>query len=300
MSSPREVCVVFADIAGSTRLYETLGDETALRAIGRGLEAMARATRASRGRVVKTIGDEVMAVFDSAAQGMRAASDMQQMIGELPLLAPNARLAMRAGFHFGPALVENDDVFGDTVNIAARMATLANPGQIVTTGETVAALPDYMRGLCRSIDALAVKGKAGTVNVFEVIWQENAELTMVSPSVTTLAPGGERLHLTHAGNLLELGMARPAVTLGRDPGCDMVIRDPRASRQHARIELRRDKFVLTDISSNGTYVTIDGEAELAIKREELILRGAGRIVFGHPWAPDCPEVLAFSLASGEA
>lgn len=296
MSEPRTVCVVFADIAGSTRLYEKFGDAEALRVVERCLDAMARVTRANRGRVVKTIGDELMAVFDSAAQGLQAASDMQQCVGELPAPAPGVKLAVRVGFHCGPALVENADVFGDTVNLAARMTELAKAGQIVTTAETVAALPAFMRGFCRAIDSLAIKGKADLVGVCEVIWQESAELTMVCPSPTaTTLPGGERLVLRHAGAELALGSTRPMVTLGRDPGSDIVIRDPRASRQHARIELRRDKFVLVDVSSNGTYVSIDGEAELALKREELILRGRGRIVFGHAWAPEQAEVLEFAL-----
>jgi class 3 adenylate cyclase len=295
MSNQRDVCIVFADIAGSTRLYETLGDADALRAIERCLTGMSRVTRANRGRVVKTIGDEVMAVFDSAAQGMQAASDMQQSVGELPPPAPGVKLAVRTGFHFGPALMENDDVFGDTVNVAARMAQLAKAGQIVTTAETVAALPEFMRGFCRAIDILPLKGKAGTVSVCEVIWQEGAELTMVSPSLAAVAPVGGRLVLRHAGVALELGPARPTVTLGRDPGSDVVIHDPRASRLHARIELRRDKFVLVDVSSNGTYVGIEGEPELALKREEMILRGHGRIAFGHAWNPDLPEVLEFAL-----
>lgn len=300
MTEPRTVCIVFADIAGSTRLYESLGDAEALRVIGHCLDALARVTRANRGRVVKTIGDELMAVFDSAAQGLQAASDMQQSVGELPPPAPGVKLAVRAGFHCGPALVENDDVFGDTVNLAARMTGLAKAGQILTTAETVAALPAFMRGFCRAIDSLAVKGKAEPVGVCEVIWQESAELTMVSPSVTATQPTGQRLVLRLAGAMATVEATRPAVTLGRDPGSDLVIAGPRASRLHARIELRRDKFVLVDMSSNGTFVSIDGEAELALRREELILRGRGRAVFGQAWTPGLAEVLEFALEPATA
>ena len=292
----QDTCIVFADVSGSTRLYETLGDTGALAAVERCLDAMKRATALNRGRVVKTIGDEVMAVFESAAQGMQAASEMQQRIDELPPPAPGVKLAIRAGFHFGSALHENNDVFGDAVNTAARMAGLAKAGQIITTADTVAALPPMLRESCRDIDALAVKGKAENVNVCEVIWQEGADLTMMSTRMAPVAPMDTRLVLRHGGSELRLGADRPLASLGRDTGSDVVIRDPRASRSHAKIERRRDKFVLVDMSSNGTYVTFQGENEIALKREETILRGSGRIVFGHAAAAGGgDETVEFSI-----
>lgn len=292
---PRDVCVVFADVSGSTRLYEKLGDAQALAAVEACVDAMKRATLLNKGRVVKTIGDEVMALFDSAAQGMQAACEMQQRIDELPPPAAGVKLAIRSGFHFGSALLEDNDVFGDTVNTAARMAGLAKAGQIITTAATVATLPDLLRESCREFDALSVKGKADDVRICEVIWQENAELTMLSTRMAPAVPTEIRLRLKHGNNELQLGPARPLVTLGRGADNDIVILDPRASRSHAKIERRRDKFVLVDMSSNGTYLTLQGEKELGLKREEAILRGSGRIVFGHPWAPDVAETVGFSF-----
>lgn len=291
MSNQRDVCLVFADVSGSTTLYEKLGDAEALRAVERCVQEMERATVINKGRVVKTIGDEVMAVFDSAAQGMQAASEMQQRIDGLPLLGGGVKLSIRAGLHFGPAIVENDgDVFGDTVNTAARMAGFAKAGQIITTADTVAALPELLRASCREIDALAVKGKAENVRVCEVIWQEGAELTMMSGHAVPVDTPDPKLRLQYGGNEIVLDAERPKATLGRDLGCDLVVSDPRASRTHARIERRRDKFVLVDISSNGTYVTFGSEPELALKREEAILRGRGLIVFGHAASAHEPGV----------
>lgn len=294
MNSMRAMCLVFADVSGSTQLYEKLGDAQALAAVERCIGCMTRATVLNKGRVVKTIGDEVMAVFDSAAQGMQAASEMQQRIDELSPPVPGMKLAIRVGLHFGPALIENDDVFGDTVNTAARMVGFAKAGQIITTAETVAVLPDLLRQSCREIDALAVKGKAGNVHVCEMLWQESAELTMMS---TRMAPAPEqRLRLRHGGTESILATAKPTASLGRDMASDIVIRDPRASRSHARIERRRDKFVLVDMSSNGTFVTFHGEAEFALKREETILRGSGRIVFGHAWSgSEATETVEFAV-----
>lgn len=120
----RNLCVLFADVSGSTRLYGKLGDAEALRAIGRCMERMELAVLANTGRVVKTIGDEIMAVFDTVDAGMLAAIAMQQGIDDLPPVA-GGKMAIRVGFHFGPAVDDNKDIFGDTVNVAARLAGLA-------------------------------------------------------------------------------------------------------------------------------------------------------------------------------
>ena len=288
----RNLCVLFGDVSGSTRLYEKLGDKEALHAVERCINRMTRATEQYHGRVIKTIGDEVMAVFDSAEAGFQAAGEMQQRVDDLPPVR-GAKLAIRVGFHFGPAIEENNDIFGDTVNTAARMAGLAKAGQIITSADTIGALPQLLRQSTRDIDALSLKGKAEDVRVYEVIWQESDELTMKSASIAT-APAAARLTVRHCGAEIVLDPDNSLLGLGRDAASGIVIADKRASRSHARIERRRDKFVLIDQSTNGTYVTFDGEAEFALKREEVILRGHGHACFGHAFE-DGSEIVEFQV-----
>ena len=128
----------------------------------------------------------------------------------------------------------------------------------------------------------------------EVIWQEGDDLTMTAPSVS-LPQSQSILTLRHAGREIVMNQSRPAVSLGRDASGDVVIADPKASRNHARIERRRDKFFLADQSTNGTFVTFTGEAELSLRREELMLRGSGIIVFGHSAAESSVETLEFTI-----
>jgi hypothetical protein len=232
-----------------------------------------------------------MAVFPAVDDATEAAAEIQAKIGELAPVG-GSRLAMRIGFHHGPAIEADGDVFGDSVNVAARMVALAKGGQVITSGDTAAALSPWLRARVRELDRLTVKGKLEDIGIFELVWQESSdELTALSTR-PKLSQGKIRLRLGERE--IVLGESQPSVTLGRDLQSDVVISDRMASRLHARIERRRDKFVLIDQSSNGTYVTVEGEQEMLLRREELILRGRGHISFGHAFQPEPADVLRFS------
>ncbi len=294
----RELAVLFADVSGSTRLYEKLGDTEALRAVERCIKRMERAVEAFRGKVVKTIGDEVMAVFDSAEEAFQSAGEMQQRITDLPPVS-GVKLAIRLGFHFGPVIEDKGDYFGDTVNTAARLAGLAKAGQALTSGDTVARLPELLQCSTRDLDQMSVKGKAEELHVFEMLWQEGEELTMKAPSIRAGAKSASssgaapRLCVRYAGEVMVLDEKRPGLSMGRDAACDLMIRDRRASRNHGKIERRGDKYVLVDISTNGTYVQLKGEAEFLLRREELVLRGSGRISFASPGETEGADIAEF-------
>ncbi|MBI4742048.1 MAG: adenylate/guanylate cyclase domain-containing protein [Betaproteobacteria bacterium] len=276
--------MLFADVAGSTRIYEKLGDTAALQAVDRCLKRVQRAVEAYRGRVVKTIGDELMAVFGSVDEAFQAAAEMQQRVSDLPLVS-GVKLEIRVGFQHGPVIEEAGDVFGDCVNTAARLSGLAKPGQVLIGGQTQRALSVPLQMSTRDMGRMSVKGKADELHVFEAIWQQSDELTMKATRVRLNAGLRDtQLHVRYGERLIVLDDAKPAMDIGRDADCDIPVRDRRASRNHARIERRGGKFVLIDQSTNGTYVTFAGEDELFLRREELVLRGGGRICFAAPAA----------------
>ncbi|HZM46233.1 MAG TPA: adenylate/guanylate cyclase domain-containing protein [Burkholderiales bacterium] len=288
-----ELAVLFADISGSTKLYDTLGDTRAKHLIDECIGMMRDVVTHYAGRVIKTIGDEVMCVLPSADSGFLAASDMQVKVAALPAVA-DVKRAIRVGFHFGSVIEDASDVFGDTVNLAARMAGLAKGMQIITTRATVEKLSPALRESTRGIAALSVKGKLDDIEVCEVLWQHGEDLTMATQSTVTVAKKIE-LHLAHGPRKLVLEQANGTISLGRDAGCEFVLADRKASRVHARIERRRDKFFLVDQSTNGTFVTFTGEAEIALRREEVMLRNQGRITFGHSMAESSDETVDFTL-----
>lgn len=290
--------VLFADVAGSTKLYDTLGDKQAKHMVDECMDQMRAVVAQYQGRVIKTIGDEVMCVLPNADAGCLAAMDMQLRIMALPVVAGIQR-AIRVGWQFGPVIEENGDVFGDTVNLAARMASLAKAMQIITTRSSVEQLPALLRASSRKIAALSVKGKGDEVDVCEIIWQSSDELTMTTPSITA-RPKDSKLALRCAGVSLELDQPGASILLGRDASCQMVVPDRTASRQHARIEKRQGKFVLADQSTNGTFVAFANEPEITLRREEVMLRGSGRIAFGrstHESEQDTVEFTVLDQAS---
>ena len=279
MDQQQEAAVLFSDVSGSTKLYETAGDAVAVVAIDNCIEVFTRATFENGGRVIKTIGDEVMSVFGSATNAAGAAIEMQTGIDGMAPVA-GSKLGIRIGFHYGVLVERDGDVFGDTVNLAARLTGLATRGQIITSRETVDRLTPMLKSACRELYSIQVKGKAQEVKLCEVLWQQNEEATTMASGRIPKAEKKAELVLRYGDSEIIVRADRPLVTLGRDQASDLVIRERMASRTHGTIELRRDKFVLIDHSANGTYVKVGDNPEILLRREELTLNSTGQIAFG--------------------
>ena len=295
-AAEQTLAVLIADIAGSTRLYEQLGDAKALSTIDQCL-ALVRDTSAGHGgRLVKTIGDEAMVVFPTADQAVKAAGEIQLRMHDLADES-NVRVAFRVGVHCGAAIeAQGGDVFGDSVNVAARMVALAKSGQVILTASTAESLSPELRGKVREVDVMTVKGKDKDIAIMELVWVDSAELTTLTTRPKLRV---SRLQLLHGTREIDLGPGATSLTIGRDAQNDVVIADRLASRQHARIERRRDKFVVVDQSSNGTFVTVEGEGEVQLRREEMMLRESGHISFGHAYETDPVETLVFNFIAGD-
>ena len=271
-------CVLFADVSGSTKLYETAGDAAAHEAIDLCVNLFSAVTVQHGGRVVKTIGDEVMAVFPDASHAGAAARDIQLSINDMAPVG-KVRLGVRIGMHQGPVLEKEGDVFGDTVNLAARLTEMATRGQIITSLDTVQLLSPIQKMDCRQLYSIPVKGKDREVPICELMWSDSDDATQVVAQRAS-TDAGNALRLVYRSRVLVLGAEKRSVVLGREGTADLVIADRMASRAHCEIEQRQDKFVLADHSANGTYLSIDGDREIVLRREEALLRGHGFITLG--------------------
>ncbi len=292
------LAILFADVSGSTKLFEVLGDETARVKVADCLSTLTVVTKEHSGTVIKTIGDEIMCTFPGADEAAAAAVDMQEAmeedVTEGGAEGSDTILAIRVGFHYGPTLMEGGDVFGDAVNVAARMAAQAKGGQIITSQPTIDLLAPVMRASSRFVDRAPIKGKKEEINIYEIIWQEEDVTRMATGLLVEEQKPEVKLNVNYNNQDIVLNKDRPGLMMGRSQQCDLPINEKLASRQHVRIELRRDKFFIIDQSTNGTHVFIDGEEPSFLRREEMPIHGNGQISLGRAFDEGPTEVVSFS------
>ena len=299
MTQTQPLTILFADVSGSTKLFETRGDLEARRLIAAILNALAEVTGRHGGRVIKTIGDEIMCTFPGPMQGLLGAVDMQKRVANDPAFAKD-RLAIRIGLHHGDALMEDNDVYGDAVNVAARMASLAKREQIISTASTLKLLTNAGMLRTRSVGQARVAGKQHPIDIVDVQWQEDtSNVTMVQRAIRLDQVVGDKLRLIlrYRGQVLELDALSQPFTLGRDATSSLVVEAEWVSRNHALIECKRGLFVLSDRSTNGTYVKFGDDEELRLHRDEVHLRRSGTISLGQTIALN-PDHLIFFQCEG--
>jgi adenylate cyclase len=295
-----ELAILFADVVGSTHIYEVMGDLRARDIVLTCVDIMRTATETHEGTVIKTIGDEIMATFPSADSALNAASQMQHEIrSRAELKVGDQHVAIRIGCHFGPVVLENRDIFGAAVHTANRMTSQAKAGQIMITGAMAQRLAPEWRSSVRQIDIATLKGKSNEDELFEVLWQKEDATSMLP----TLSMGGlsrdkqkpQRLRLKYQGQELVMTDGRVSVTMGRAEENDIVIKGNLISRLHARIEFNRNKFLLIDQSTNGTFVLSETGEESFVRRDSLQLKGEGMIGLGKTPEGGVPsQMLQFS------
>ncbi len=280
-------CVLFADISGSSRLYEGLGDRRAAELITHALDRMCRQIEGQGGWVVKTLGDEVMAVFQNSDSALACAMHLPDVLSDL-----QPPLKLRQGLHYGELIKGAGDVYGDTVNTTARLASLARAGQILIGAALVATLSQAQQQQVRRLDSIPLRGKDHEVGLYEAII-EAADMTQLLSHAKTIEQRlclclqqGEHERCLHPGATLSLGRAADN---------DWVIASTLASRRHARIEVHGERCTLTDFSSNGTLILTDQGERLLLRHTSHVLHGQGWIACGEEAAANSAHSLFFKV-----
>lgn len=271
---------MFADISDSTSLYQKLGDAAARNIVNACLKVINGVLSRYEGRLVKTIGDEVMCVFPDADLAVLAASDMQAQVSATK--PGNYPVSIHVGLHYGPVLVEENDVFGDTVNVAAYLRAAATAEQILTTDAVERCLTAALKTCVRPIFNAVLKGSEQESTVYQVLWRtDRTDLTDVNLQPNKMIPGDTgALLVTLDEERVRVDQWRTGIVIGRSKDCDLVVTDNFASRRHLSIKLVRTHFYLYDHSINGTFVALGSGEEVHVLRRELLLDGSGVIYVG--------------------
>ena len=275
---------MFADVAGSTSMYENMGDELARERISKALDALISISASHDGKLVKTIGDEILVYFIDADQAVNAAREIQETM-EDHRTPDTVGVSIRIGMQYGSIILEKDDIFGDTVNVAARIASMAKARQILCTQEIAEMVENAeLSSNMRPYDRLRVKGRNEQLDVYLYAWEQEGDITNMATlsNITNSARYSQasKLTLRYNGTTLAIKTDADVYILGRGKDCELVVKGDLISRYHSRIEHRRGKFVIADQSTNGTFVrTVDGQ-DVYLRREEYTLFGSGFISLG--------------------
>lgn len=272
---------MFADVSGSSALFERLGDTEAMHAVDRCLKRMSRSIEGYKGKTTQVVGDELLAIFATPEDACLAAIDMQQRIADLPPVS-GLKLSIRIGLHGGDVVEVAGKPTGLVVDTAARIAGQARRNEILCSSTLLNDLPIHAPVHAVPMPELGnVKENGETIGLYQVQWVDH-EVSVYPHSTFGAAPSTQagRLSLRYKGRIYYVDLNAPLLTAGRDLGNGLVVEDRKASRQHARIEHRPDGFHLVDTSTNGTYVSSLGRPEFLVRRKETRLDGRGQLCFG--------------------
>jgi len=278
-------CVVmFADVAGSTAMYQNLGDELARERISKSLDALISISKRHSGNLVKTIGDEILVYFMDADMALIAARAIQETM-EDDRSPETIGVSIRIGMQYGSTILEDNDIFGDTVNVAARIASIAKARQILCTKELAFRIEnEELINRSRPFDRLRVKGRDDPVDIYMFNWEQESDVTNMATASSFTNPArhyqAKTLTLTCGKNKIEIPNTTTSFVLGRGTDCELVIQGELISRYHSKLEHRRGKFIISDQSTNGTFIKTRDGLEIFLRREELALYGEGFISLG--------------------
>ncbi len=295
--------VVFADISGSTSLYETLGNERATEAVTQVTQWISDSVESYGGRVVKKLGDGVLGIFGDASSAVTAMTAMlRQHQARLNRWPQPLRMDIRVGVASGEVVDVDGDCYGDAVNVASRLCERAGPAEIWATETAVllaGAAPDAWY---RKLGMMEIRGKTELLMLYQVEWRENEapdSLTMQAALVSSFAPVDSilgQIQFSWHGVDMSFTSTDAPVHVGRATDLQLCINDPRVSRLHARIDWRNSGFVLTDMSSFGTWVRFDGSGSpVRLRRDACILHGAGQIALGVSFNEPSAPVMNFHV-----
>jgi class 3 adenylate cyclase len=298
--------VVFTDLFGSTSVYEALGNAQATQAVTQVTNWIARTITAHGGRVVKLLGDGVLALFHNNRSAINAVVEIQRKHQErMAKVALAHRLPIRIGVSCGDVEIVAGDCYGDAVNVAARLSDLSGAHQIWANSAALEGINEAEGVRFRVLGPISIRGRAEPCTVYQVDWEDDAPsslLTMQSDVVPLFDPTeadslGGQIELNWRAQRKAYRSFDLPIHIGRLRQAEFVVDDPRVSRTHARIDWRNGSMMLVDLSSYGCWIRFSGDgADLLLRRDECVLHGQGEISLGSSFADLSAPIVQFSVS----
>jgi class 3 adenylate cyclase len=296
--------VMFADLSGSTSVFEALGNDAATQAVRMLTDWIGRTCEQHDGRVIKFMGDGVLALFARPTDAMEAVVMLQREHAKRKVQrGPVHQMQLQVGLACGDVVEVSGDCFGDAVNVAARLSDLAGPAEILVTDVFVRELSGPHPGVrFHDMGLLPIRGKSHEQRLFRIEWHEDTSTEMMTlPASDAQMLGLRRKAAVQATLVLryldlahEFGSDEMPVHLGRAREAEFPVADPRVSRLHARIEWRGHGFALVDLSSNGTCVRFTGApTEVRLRRDDCVLHASGEIALAADFADFTTPTVTF-------
>ena len=286
--------VLLADVVGSTPLYERIGDDAALQQVSDCLDAMREIVARNGGDFIYSKGDDVLSLFERPEAALTA---VRQIGGQLT----KGPLSARIGLHFGAVIRARGAIFGDVVNVTARLSTTANPGEVLISQSFFEALSAGSRSTLRLLDRMAFKGKQELFDVYTLGSGDRTLSTQITSRGTIIdtrsaQPPQIKLVIRYGDQLLSC-RNNGFVTIGRSPECNIVVQRPWVSRHHATFTMSNGKARLVERSSSGTFVSMGPGDEVFVRREDILLFGSGVISPGMRSSLRDAQVLHYEIIS---
>lgn len=301
-----QTTVVFADLMGSTAVFETIGSARASKVVTQLMQWIGDICVVHNGRVIKTLGDGILAVFPHAPDAISAVVEMQRNHQKrIAASTAGTRMPIRVGVARGEVDFVDGDCYGDAVNVASRLSDLSGPHQIWANSPSLEEAVESDGVRFRPLGPITIRGRGEPCEVFQVEWHENLTSDFLTKPATVDSQR-DRLEKDILGGAIELvwldvrkqfRSSQLPVHIGRVSQAEFVVNDPRVSRAHARIDWRNGSILLVDVSTYGSWVRFSGGgADLLLRREECVLHGNGEIALGASFSDLSVPTVVFSVS----
>jgi adenylate cyclase len=301
-----QTTVVFTDLHGSTAVFEALGNAVATDTVTKITRWIGQQCVQGGGRIVKTLGDGVLAMFPDEQHAVTAMVELQRAYTARIMPKQIAfHMPVRIGVASGEVEIVAGDCYGDAVNVAARLCDLCGPSQIWANAAALKGVREANGMTFRELGPINIRGRAEPCKVFQIEWHEDvaSELMTMQADMDLDDPRNERdalgreIELKWLENTKRFKSFELPIQIGRVRDADFVVNDPRVSRIHARIEWRNGSVVFVDASSYGSWVRFLGArgSDVLLRREECVLHGKGELALGASFSDLSVPTVSFSI-----